>query len=205
MMLDNTMERQRTKEALLRHDLVVLQAFTRRVGDYLMSDATRWDLGMADMPPLTIGGILMRRRRLAALAGQLHVTERDVLRAANDAFDATVREHVVRFEGRAQAEVGDRLREWTHYLRDLAGSKRLASDLKQYAYEADTRVVILELIEILSAPPYRLPAHIPDDLAAVDRRLRARWEPGAFIWDPVWQAAYPPDVYWWLYGRPLVG
>lgn len=205
MMFDNTTERQRAEEALLRRDLVVLQAFTRRVGDYLMSDATRWDLGMAGMPPLTIGGILMRRRRLAALVGQLHVTERDMLRAANDAFEAMAREHVVRLEGRAQAEVGDRLREWTRYLRDLAGSKRLAADLKHYAYKADTRVVILELVEMLGAPPYRLPAHIPDDLVAVDHRLRARWEPGAFIWDPVWQAAYPPDVYWWLYGRPLAG
>jgi hypothetical protein len=205
MTLKSMTERQQTEQPLLRRDLATLQTFARRMGDYLMSEATHWDLGLAGMPPLTIGGYLMRRRRLAALVEQLHTTERDVLRVANGVFDATARDHLVRFEARAQAEVGDRLREWTHYLRDLAGSKRLAADLKQYAYKADTRVVILELVEMLSVSPYYLPAHVPGDLAAVDRRLRARWESGAFIWDPVWQAAYPPDVCWWLYGRPATG
>jgi hypothetical protein len=36
----------------------------------------------------------------------------------------------------------------------------------------------------------------------IDAYLRVRWEPGAFVWDEAWQPAYPPEPYWWLYGRP---
>ena len=198
MMKDNVM----VKHDVLKHDLAILETMAAGMDDYLKSDATWWDMGRSDMPLLTIGGYLMRRRRLHALSYLLQEAERVKLSVANAIYDAIVSGQIVRFEERALTELGARLREWTVYLRDLTVSHRLAADTARYDYLADTRVVINELIDKLSESPFRLPEHIPSDVAALDRRLGARWTPGPFIWSPVLSPAYPPDPYWWLYGYP---
>lgn len=189
---------------VLKHDLAILEAMTAGMAAYLQSDATWWDMGRGDMPLLTIGGYLMRRRRLAVLSYLLDDSERKSMAAANALYDTTVSGQIVRFEERALAELGARMREWTVYLRDLTVSRRLAADTARYEYLADTRVVIDELTGKLSESPFRLPDHIPADIAALDRRLSGRWTPGAFIWAPVWTPAYPPERYWWLYGYPAL-
>lgn len=198
MMKDNVM----VKHDVLKHDLAILETMAAGMDDYLKSDATWWDMGRSDMPLLTIGGYLMRRRRLHALSYLLQEAERVKMSVANAIYDAIVSGQIVRFEERALTELGARLREWTVYLRDLTVSHRLAADTARYDYLADTRVVINELIDKLSESPFRLPEHIPSDVAALDRRLGARWTPGPFIWSPVLSPAYPPDPYWWLYGYP---
>lgn len=198
MMKDNVM----VKHDVLKHDLAILETMAAGMDDYLKSDATWWDMGRSDMPLLTIGGYLMRRRRLHALSYLLQEAERVKMSVANAIYDAIVSGQIVRLEERALTELGARLREWTVYLRDLTVSHRLAADTARYDYLADTRVVINELIDKLSESPFRLPEHIPSDVAALDRRLGARWTPGPFIWSPVLSPAYPPDPYWWLYGYP---
>ncbi len=189
---------------VLKNDLLILAAMAEGMAGYLESDVAWWDLGQADMPLLTIGGYLMRRRRLGAVEHLLDDAGRDALKAANATHDQAVSSRIVRFEERAMAEFGSRLREWTVYLRDLAVSRRLAADTERYNYLADTRVVLGELVAKLGESPFRLPDHIPADVAALDYRLKFRWTPGPFIWSPVWKVAYPQDEYWWLYGRPKV-
>lgn len=187
---------------VLKNDLAILVAMVDGVPGYLASDVTWWDMGQTDLPLLTLGGYLMRRRRLDARENMLPAAERQILAAANATYDRTVSSQIVRFEARALSELGSRMREWTVYLRDLVVSRRLAADTERYNYLADTRVVIGELVDKLSESPFRLPEHIPADIAALDYRLKIRWTPGAFIWSPVWASVYPQDAYWWLYGRP---
>lgn len=186
----------------LKHDLTILKAMAAGMGEYLRSDATWWDMGHRDMPLLTIGGYLMRRRRLGVVEYLLHGPEREALAAANDHFDEVVGGGIVRFEERALVEIGARMREWTVYLRDLSVSQRLAADTARYEYQVGTRVVISDLLEKLAEPAFRLPGHISDDVTALDHRLGARWTSGGFIWSPVWTPAYLPDTHWWLYGHP---
>lgn len=188
----------------LKHDLAVLEAIASGLPAYLASDVTWWDMGRSGMPLLTIGGYLMRRRRLAALSHLLLASEIESMAAINTAFDHVVTNEVVRFEDRAQAEVGSRLREWTVYLRDLSVSHRLAADTARYGFLADTRVVIGELVAKLGERPFHLPDHVAADVTKLDKRLKARWTPGAFIWAPIWTPAYPPATFWWLYGHPKV-
>ena len=186
----------------LSHDLAILEDMVLHMGGYLLTEATRWDVGKSGAPPITVGGYLMRRRRLGLVAGALGEDERRRLASANADFDATVARQVVRYEARALAEAGARMREWAGYLRDLALSKRLAGDHAHYAYKADIRVVLAELLDLLGHPPYVLPDHVVSDVAALDHRLQARWQPGEFIWAAVWAPTYPAEQYWWLYGHP---
>lgn len=187
---------------VLSHDLAILEDMVLHMGGYLLTEATRWDVGKSGAPPITIGGYLMRRRRLGLFASVLGEDERRRLAAANADFDATVARQVVRYEARAVAEAGARMREWTDYLRDLATSKRLAGDHAHYAYKADIRVVLAEVLHLLGHQPYVLPQHVVSDVAALDHRLQARWQPGEFIWAAVWEPAYPAEAYWWLHGHP---
>ncbi len=202
MIEDTPVERVASEQDILKHDLAILKAMAAGLDEYLRSNATWWDMGHPDMPLLTIGGYVMRRRRLGVVAYLLRDSEREEMAIANARYDKVVSGQIVRFEERALAEIGARMREWTVYLRDLTVSRRLAADTARYEYLADTRVVITELIDKLSESPFKLPEHIPDDVAALDHRLGARWSPGAFVWSPVWTPAYPPDAFWWLYGHP---
>jgi hypothetical protein len=185
---------------ILAHDLAVLEAMVAYTEPYLISDVTQWDMGRPGMPSMTLGGILMRRQRLLLLRDLLDGDERARLAEANETFDRVVADRVVRLEQRANVELQARMREWTHYLRDL--TSHVAARPEHYRHVADTRVVIGHLVDLLSEPPYRLDAHVPDDVAACDRRLKADWSPGEFIWSSVWEPAYPRETYWWLYGSP---
>lgn len=193
------------EQGVLSHDLAILEDMVLHMGGYLLTEATRWDVGKSGAPPITIGGYLMRRRRLGLLAGALGVDERRRLAAANADYDTIVARQVVRYEARALAEAGARMREWADYLRDVAASQRLASDHAHYAYKADIRVVLAEVLHLLAQPPYELSEHVVTDVAALDHRLRARWQPGGFIWAAVWEPAYAAEEYWWLYGYPTSG
>ncbi len=188
------------REYLLRDDLAILCQMVHHADAYLVSDATRWDMAVANMPPMTIGGVLMRLRRLNVLREQLNAEEQHRLETAGSAFDAALFEKVVRFEQRAHDELHTRLREWTTYLRDVPSKSAAAVD--NYAGKVDGRVVIDELVAKLGEPPYQQAPRLAADIAAVDNRLRALWVPGGFVWDPVWEAAYAPNRFWYLYGAP---
>lgn len=185
---------------ILTHDLAVMEAMVAYTEPYLTSDVTQWDMGRAGMPSMTIGGVLMRRHRLLLLRDHLNEDARARLAEANASFDRLVADRIVRLEQRADVELQARMREWTHYLHDLTSA--VAARSEHYRHVADTRVVIGHLVDLLSQSPYRLGAHVPDDVAACDRRLKADWSPGDFIWPNVWEPAYPRETYWWLYGGP---
>lgn len=190
------------KEEELQRDLTILREMVDHLEDYLFSDVERWNMGKPGMPPMTIGGCLMRLRRLSLLRNQLPEADQATLAQAKIDFDEALKEKVVRFEQRSYQELNARLREWTNYLRNLAHSSKISADQERYDNKVDIRVVAGELVNKLSTPPYRLDGRVPRDVAAVDRRLRLMWEPGPFVWAPVWQKAYPKDEYWWLYGHP---
>jgi hypothetical protein len=187
---------------ILKRDLAILEEMVAEMPDYLMSDAASWSMRHGDMPLLTIGGCLMRLRRLSLLQNQLGGDDRLALTRAKALFDEALKEKVVRFERHAYGELNARLREWTTYIRDLIHSSKITADRGRYAAMADTRVVIDALVDKLSEHPYKLDNRVLRDIAALDRRLRQMWQPGAFVLDTTWQDAYPADHYWWLYGHP---
>jgi hypothetical protein len=189
-----------TEQDVFDRDLAVMKAMVDHLERYLASDANRWDMGTAGMPPMTLGGILMRRARLAAVTDRLTLGQRQMRDDMNRRVDDALVESVVRFEARAHDELHARLREWTNYLRDLPS--RSAAQPEIYAYVADTRVVIGVLMDKLREAPYQLQSNIPTDVAALDRRLRSCWDDGPFIWPAAWAPAYPAAEHWYLYGGP---
>lgn len=187
--------------AVLAQDLRALEVMGESMDGYLASDATHWAMTGNNMPKkLTIGGCLMRQERLQQLRHQLDMADQARLDKCIDTFNAGLSNQVVRFEARAHDELHARLREWTSYLND-ANSKS-ATKRAYYATVVDTRIVITALINKLSQPPYQLNARLEQEVSQMDVRLKGHWQTGEFVLEPIWEKAYTPTVYWWLYGCP---
>jgi hypothetical protein len=191
------MDRER---ATLANDLLILEEMAAAVPAYLDSDVEEWTLPRANMPRLTIGGCLMRQQRLEILQDILSAEERERLQAAVGAYNAALDERVVRFEKRAHQELHMRIAEWIACLRDF--SRRARTEENFFAGIVDTRVVIEHLTDALRQAPYRLQPGIEEEIAVIDRMLQDRVSEGPFLWERLWEPAYPQEKFWWLYSHP---
>ncbi len=184
----------------VKRDLAILEMMVAEMNAYLMSEATHWTMEKGDMPKLTVGGCLMRCQRLPGVRDQLTEKAQQRLDKALQTFANALSENVVRFEKRMHQELHARLADWSNYLAHLAS--RMMADVDYYASVVDTRVVIEAMIAELQKPAYQFDKHILQEVTTLDNNLKGRWQIGAFVWPFVWQPAYPPETYWWLYGRP---
>jgi hypothetical protein len=184
----------------LRQDLRILEAMAAEMDEYLRNDNLFWPLGDSSLPRLTLGGYLMRQHRLLALRQQLDQADQNRLDAAEAQFEAALVEKVVAFEQRAHEDIRARLRQWNEYLKELRDPSLAAGDY--YGSAVETRAMLAALLNKLETPPYQLDRRVLNELASFDRVLGNFWQTGDFIWPEEWEPAYPPQRYWWLYGRP---
>ncbi len=188
-------------QARLSQDVEIAETMAAEMRTYVLSEVLFWPLSPGHMPRLTLGGYLMRQHRLLLLRDQLTAAERERLSAAMDAYEAVAGEWVVRIEQKGHQELDARLRQWTEYLRDLR-EERQARAPAYYASAVEARAMIAALLDQLGVPPFRLEARVTQELDLLDRRLRAGFQAGPFVWPDGWQPAYPPESFWWLYGSP---
>ena len=142
----------------------------------------------------------MREHRLQQLDALLTPEQNAEVASAVARFNEALAERIVRFEAKAQSELEARLRQWEEALKDM--DRDTFDHSSNYSTAVETRAMIQALIDRLSMPPYRPEARPGQHLAALDTRLRNRWQPGDFVWPEEWETAYSPAEYWWLYGSP---
>ena len=186
----------------LGQDVAVLSAMAEQMPQYLDSDILFWPAPRGGMPALTLGGYLLREHRLHALAGLLTAEQQMEVSGALTRFNQALADRVVRFEKKAHHELEARLRQWEEYLKDM--DRGTFDRSSNYATAVETRAIIQALLNRLGMPPYRAEDRPEQHLAALDTRLRGRWQPGDFVWPAAWEPAYPREVYGWLYGSPRV-
>lgn len=95
---------------------------------------------------------------------------------------------------KASTEIGSRLNLWRMYLFDLEEGQGSAFD---YHHEVRNRVIVERLIKLISDREFW-----DKDVKAVDNLLRSLVVPADFIWSSSLRAAYPRDLYWFLYRKP---
>lgn len=183
----------------LRKDVAIISAMAAVMDDYLRSDVLFWKLD-GGLPMLTLGGYFMRERRLLALPHLLSLGDQEQVETAVFQFNQALVEKIVRLEAKVHKELDARIRQVDEYLRDLQNKKVADS---HYPVAIEPRVMIAVLVDKLTMPPYHLDKRIPQRLATLDQGLRRQWSPGEFVWPEDWQPAYPQEIYWWLYGRPV--
>ena len=83
------------------------------------------------------------------------------------------------------------LRQWAAYLEELR--KEPNTHLAFYKTEVRLRVLLELLGETLPEPP--------ESPAVLDEHFRPIFEDGEFLWDQEVQGGFPPEDYWFLYGK----
>ena len=99
------------------------------------------------------------------------------------------------WRGKARRELHARMERWLEYLRTLQVDTGQAD---YYPYEVRQRVIVHLLAEDLGG----LDEEEKRFLHRADRALRGLFRPGAWIWEPDLQPAFPRETFWYLYGRP---
>ncbi|MFQ5943273.1 MAG: hypothetical protein ACE5JF_06950 [Anaerolineales bacterium] len=143
---------------------------------------------------LSIGLLSLALRWLGpALEGDDRIRLQDV-----ESRLATVRDKWrVAWERKAAAELRSRLNLWRGYLTELEGRPGLGTS---YSQEVRNRAMAVDLLNAAGIQPEI--KTLAASLDAVDSRLRKHFQSGAFIWEQVPESAFPPEPFWFLYGRP---
>lgn len=184
----------------LTRDLIFAEVVAEQFDDYVHAEVLFYPVGALRghmMPMLTIGTWLETEWRLSALRAQ--APER--VDAALERARAHVRQVRSRaaelYTQKARREFKSRLDTWEMFLNDRsedAARVRAFNRLSGYRAHAHTRFKL----ELLKEDVAQLSAQLAR-LRLCDARLRAHFEPGAFIWEPELEAAAPRERFWWLY------
>jgi hypothetical protein len=160
---------------------------------FLLSDAVTWPLeGRADLrQDLSLGGLLLVQDELQAEAASLPPEDRHLKETLDRRWEALNQDQPAALARKAAREQTMRLRLWSAYLGDLEEG----SAAGEYSQQVRHRVMLERLGDLSSSPTAPEP---------IDRRLRSRFRPGAFIWKAALERFYPRDRYWFLYGQPSV-
>ena len=165
----------------------------RELEDYLVSSELFWQLsGGGNLPRLTLGGLLLARKRLQARENLLPAGL-DLAQMDRQLTAAQVRWRAA-WEKKAVQEARSRFELWKNYLDDYHQSPDLHAG--EYPRQVQYRVM-LHLLEI------ELPGR-PDALAALaglDEFLKTSFLGGPFIWEPDLAPVFPASDFWYLFGR----
>lgn len=193
-----------TRRYSLERDLGELERMVARLPDYLLSEKFSLPLAAgfsprSTLPQLSLGHLLLRRRRLHGLRDKLHPQQQARLDATRDRHSALQREWTVHYGKKLRLELPARLRQMAPFFRDCQDDP--AACAAAYPPEALRRTLAQEIMLALDEFDYGG----SDSLAlvkATDHTLRQLIMAGDFIWAPGLASAYPREEFWWLYGRP---
>ncbi|MCE2473051.1 MAG: hypothetical protein J4G18_14405 [Anaerolineae bacterium] len=190
----------------LERDLSQLERMTENLPDYLLGDALYMPVGgffrASTMPQLSLGALLLRRRRLTQLRSSLKRAQASRLDAALRQHDQAQAEWTLHYEKKLKQEAPSRLKVMRAFFADCSESPRDCAPA--YPVEALRRSLVQEILLAMDEFGYdkgELSAPVQQTDAALRRILHA----GDFIWSERLAAVYPREAFWWLYGSPAAG
>lgn len=183
-------------------DLAIVSSMVPELEHYLLSDELYWPIGGPSLPGggeyprLTFGGLFLALNRLGAVPANLSPEQSASLARCKELLETTRSKWVAVADRKLAREIKSRLDLWSAYLQDCSENRSSCADYypQQVQYRAMLELLFSELSRLSPASPYL------DQLAMADRRLRAYFSKGEFVWDPALQASFPPDKFWFLYG-----
>lgn len=189
----------------LERDLSQLERMTANLPDYLRGAALYMPVGgffrASTMPQLTLGTLLLRRRRLSALRSSLKRAQASRLDVALQLHDQARAEWTRHYERKLKQEVPSRLKVMRAFFADCSESPRDCAPA--YPVEALRRTLVQEILLAMDEFGYDA-SELASPLRQTDVALRRILCAGDFIWSQQLATVYPPDPFFWLYGRPYV-
>lgn len=163
---------------MTHNDQKLIEEALPQLQEYLLGDELYGSLG-GNLPRLTPGNLLLALKRLEAVDPPSAQTLRGKLEAIQTQWRSAWEKKIAR-------ETASRLRLWSQFLSEQTQDE--GPHDAHYAASVRERV-ILQLLQC-SAP----------QLAELDSLLRARFKPGRFAWEAVYQDVFPEGEFWFLYG-----
>lgn len=151
------------------------------------------------MPRLTVGGLLLRLRRLDALRDHLDATQLQELNTAMSRHEEVFRTWRTHYEGKLQREALSRLKAMGMFFDECASNPRACAG--NYGPEASRRTIVQELIRAMHERKVDA-SEVEKQARSVDNRLQAVTRHADFIWDDTLTGVYPRSEFWWLYQAP---
>jgi hypothetical protein len=184
------------------YDLRYLRAGVDVLDEYLLSNEIYWPVGVTPpagepaYPQLTLGGLLLAKARLEALAGTTALSNEQQVGLAKleERMETSRTRWRVAWEGKAAKEFGARLNLWRNFLEEYR--EKSDHNAGSYPYEVSRRVQL----HLLGLEGPLTPAQV-ELLTGLDRLLEAVFLPGEFAWDPALARGFPKETYWYLYGK----
>lgn len=188
----------------LARDLDELEQMVERLEDYLLGDAIYLPVGGgffrgSSTPQMTLGAMLLRRRRLSQLRAKLKRADGFRLDATLAQHDDLQREWTLHYEKKLLREVPSRLRVMAGFFRECSENPRDCAGA--YPVEALRRSIIQEILLAMGEFGYDK-GDLTAAIRPADQALRRILHTGEFVWSPVLEAVYPRTTFWWLYGSP---
>jgi hypothetical protein len=183
-------------------ELGLLRSMAADLEAFLLSDVVFWSLTDSGSlqhhyPQLTLGGLLLTRAKLGALVSCLSPAGQTELAQIGQRIDAIRSRWRANWEKKAEREIQTRLNAWAR-----TANERNAED---YASAVVPRVMLELLLNDFAGEPSPKLAQHRARLATLDMLLRGRFRLGDMVMDAGLEQAFPPQNYWYLYGRPASG
>lgn len=186
-------------------DLKEASAMTDGLDSYVLSNELYGGSGSGGifgggrMPSLTIGGLLMRLRRLKALRGQMTPAQQQQLAGIETKHDALRKEWLVHYNQKMLREANSRLDMLNRYFEDCKQEPRSCAG--NYGPEALRRTIVEDIARAAEDTGVDS-GDLHQRTRLADSHLRRYAQTPGFVWDAALQAAYPQDDYWWLWMHP---
>lgn len=184
----------------LAQDLREAQKMSETLEWYLLQDELYTPMGISQ-PRMTLGGLLLRSRRLRFFHQQLNAQQRSTLQEINQVHSELLKKWREHYERKLQAEVVSRLQVIAFYLDECEESRDECA--ANYGPEAQRRTIVQELLAVSQQLDVAARATLEQEASQVDMRLRQHVEQAVFLWDTALQPVYPEPTFWWLYRQPV--
>ena len=181
----------------LIHDHTTFKLMAAELADYLMSDVLFWQMqAPGDAPKLSLGLLLLTRAHLEAARGELSPALLAEVEQANRDTDMALVKWPVAAEKKALQELRSRINLWKAFWDDYLEDPY--AHAHSYSDEITQRVIAALLLQRF---PGLADSFEAKRLAPLDAQLRGLLKSGAFVWPEEFQAVFPQDEFWFLYGR----
>jgi len=183
----------------LASDLIIIEDIAAEMPEYLRSSLLFWPRVSNKLVQPSIGGFWVRQHRLQRLKEKLlTASEQQRLARAIQSFDNTCMDQRWSFHQKARQEFEARIRQWAEILTELLEDE--PPSMNYYRSDVEVRAIVEAIKSHQDIVPIEAEKSTLERIRELDHHLQENWVIGPFIWPAGWEAAYPRQQYWWLYG-----
>lgn len=183
----------------LTADLQEAHAMARSLDEYVRQPELYYNIGNT-LPRLTLGGFLLRLRRLQFIQDQMTDAQKNTFAEIDTFHKNALKEWREHYSMKLVEEAKSRIDNINQYIFDCKESPSQCNDY--YPQEAHRRTIVEELLTEIKRLDLKTFEEATEQLKVTDGRLNSFLRNADFRWDEKLQSLYPESIYWWLYRQP---